>query len=65
MFFTESTRITNIETTVFYWRGDFVNYLSNFSYFPIRKNPKVAGHDLNRSKLEILKVIAVGFRYVH
>lgn len=28
--------------------------LTDFSYFPQNKNPKVAGNDLNRSKMEVI-----------
>jgi len=33
----------------------FLSYLTDFSYFPPKKFPKVAGHDLSESKMEALK----------
>ena len=41
----------------------FFSYLTDFSYFPLKKNLKVTGHDLKRSKMEVLKGDVDGFSY--
>jgi hypothetical protein len=42
----------------------FFSHLTGFSYFPLeKKNPKVAGRDLNRSEMEVLKEGLDGFSY--
>jgi hypothetical protein len=39
------------------FRDDFFQLLTDFSYFRLQKIEKVAGHDLNMSKMEILKEV--------
>jgi hypothetical protein len=41
----------------------FFSYLTDFSYFPLKKNLKVTGHDVKRSKMEVLKGDVDGFSY--
>ena len=44
----------------------FLSYLTDFSYFPLKKFPKIAGHDLSESKMETLKgVILNNFQFFH
>jgi len=37
------------------FRDDFFQLLTDFSSFHLKKIQKVAGHDLNMSKMEVLK----------
>jgi hypothetical protein len=41
----------------------FFSHLTGFSYFPLEKNPKVSGRDLNGSEMEVLKEGLDGFSY--
>ena len=40
----------------------FFNYLTDFSFFLLKKNLKVAGHGQKMSKMEVLKGGVDGFR---
>jgi len=44
-------------------RRFFLRYLTDFSYFPLKKILKVAEHCLNKSKIDLLKGGVDGFNY--
>jgi hypothetical protein len=49
-----------------YVRDDFFfSYLTDFSYFLLEKNTKIAGHGLKMSKMEVWKGGEDGFSYFH
>jgi len=55
--------VNNLTQFTIYTAIIFFSYLTDFSYFCEQKNPKVAGHGQNRSKITCLKGDVDGFSY--
>jgi hypothetical protein len=53
-----ATYTSFINCKIIYYQGLFLfSYLTDFSYFPLKKIQKVARHGQNRSKIEALEEV--------